>query len=134
MNPITSPGMYARNSGITHAITGPIAWSSSSRHGPDAQTANATQHAVSKIASANRTVGRIPETGCSRLVSPPTGRVARPTPLTRARSLASHQRRRILSPRRDSRIPLPGDRRATQVSRSRGRLTGVCQPAVPRAC
>ena len=108
MNPITSPGMYARNSGITHAITGPIAWSSSSRHGPDAQTANPTQHPVSTIASANRTVGRIPETGCSRFVNPPTGRVAT-TPIP-ARLLEATNAPRILSRRRHSRIPLPGDR------------------------
>ena len=61
---------------MIHAITGPIARSSSSRHGPEAQTANATQHAVKTIARANRTVGCIPDAGCPRLVNPPTGRVA----------------------------------------------------------
>src|SRR5437762_5697277 len=71
INPITRLGMYASSVGITHAITGPSASSSSPRQGPEAQTANATQPAVKRNAITKRTVGRIPNCGCERLVNHP---------------------------------------------------------------
>src|SRR6478672_4981657 len=57
-------------------MTGPIAFSSSPLHGPDAQTLNATHAAVSANAIANRTVGRSPDAGAWRRVRPPKRRRA----------------------------------------------------------
>ena len=71
MNQITSPGMYARKIGITQPITGPIAASSSLRHGSDTQMLNPTQNSVKVKATRNRTVGRSPEAGASRRTKPP---------------------------------------------------------------
>ena len=57
--------------GITQPMTGPIATSSSSRHGSDTQTLNATHASVSAKAIAKRTVGRRPRAGALRRVRPP---------------------------------------------------------------
>src|SRR5215467_7278833 len=58
---------------MTHAMTGPSAASSSSLHGPDTQTANATHAIVSVDAITKRMVGRSPEAGAARRVRPPSG-------------------------------------------------------------
>ena len=63
--PISVPGTYARSTGITQAMTGPIASSRSERHGADAQMPNAVQATVNVTAIVNRSVGRIPNAGRS---------------------------------------------------------------------
>src|SRR3954451_21627522 len=73
MKPITRPGMYARKTGITHAMTGPIASLSSFRQGSDTQTLKATQEAVRPKAIAKSTVGRSPAPGLGRDANKPTG-------------------------------------------------------------
>ena len=71
MNPITSPGMYARSSGITHAITGPIASSSSSRHGPDAQTRTRPSTPSARSQARTGPSGETLAAGRRRRVKPP---------------------------------------------------------------
>src|SRR6185437_13674291 len=74
MNQMMRPGMYARKIGITQAMTGPIASSSSPLHIRDTQTLNPTHARVRVNAIAKRTLGRRPDAGALRQIRPPRGR------------------------------------------------------------